>query len=239
MADAIPGRIRHPDPNQFKPVFPQPTIDKSIPPQFIPQQFIPDRTIPSALPPGQGSSTSVGAFKDVVPVAMSPNDTPDRTVLPANVPDPDVGIRWGRQSAFVLANQNTDADTAAQGQQTPPPVYVKNSPIHKDGGNRLEGFSAVKVEYHNYSFPAYEWIASDPPQPAFNGNAEAELPFTVWLSLGKENQQEIAGFTAFPDGSVKERYKQVIVDRYLELDCSGFFPNDVGVSRIDGEIPPP
>jgi len=177
------------------------------------------------------SGAGIGAFKDIIPVTMGSNTPIDKPQ--PQPPDPEIGARWGSPSQFVLRNQN--ADPTGQGDPSPQPLYVKNSPT-EEAKTRVESFSGPKKEIETYLIhnKGCDTVGCSEQM------TEGEIIRVAYLSLGKETQKEIAGFTAYADGHVVERYKDTIWDRYVKIDSSGFpCPRRTGKIRIEGAIPPP
>jgi hypothetical protein len=182
--------------------------------------------------PQAPAGAGMGTYKNIIPVIMHANTPIEKPQ--ASPPEPDIGSRWGTTSQFQVS-QNTDPTSAANGDPSPPPSYVKDSP-KEETKIRVESYSSVKIQFDGYETPFHgcdQVTCSD-------GFSDNEVIAVVWLSLGKETQKEVAGFTAYADGHVVERYKDFIWDRYVRLDCSTFpAVNRVGGSRIEGGIPPP
>lgn len=176
---------------------------------------------------------SIGTLAAIVPVTMRPNTPPDKTRTPPVI---DVGIRWGKMSQFRFSGQSPDTGTTGDVPEAPPP-FVKNSTRHKFE-TRIEVIPRPNfTQFRKYN-PIFERIfigAGNSAHSSGPQEVDGEVD-SYQVNLGEEAQQEIAGFTAYPDGHVVERYRTVLVKRLLEVQITKtpLSPGIGGPGHTDG-----
>jgi hypothetical protein len=176
---------------------------------------------------------SIGAFSGIVPVTMRANTPPAKT--PKRPPDPDVGARWGRASTFIFSGANPEPTVE---RPVPPAPFVRNSTKHKYE-TRVESIPSpafTQFGLYNPSFEDY-FTKTQGGTLSTQGRFEADGEIISYeCDLGIEAQQEIAGFTAYPDGSVVERYKTINVHRILSITLNKTPPSPLpgGLGHTEG-----
>lgn len=154
-----------------------------------------------------------GGFSQIVPVQMRPNLPPQKSVVEAA---PEVGIHWGKQSTFRFSASNPEHDSNSQ---TPPLPFVRNSTKHVFE-TRVETIQTPNWKQFRIFHPQHEGYLTRSGGQVEHSNEEVEVDGELTdyqIDLGEEAQQEIAGFTSYADGRVEERYKTVLVHRYLSV----------------------
>jgi hypothetical protein len=176
----------------------------------------------------------IGSLSTIVPVTMRANTPPSKQRLPA---EPDIGLRWGKQSQFTFSAQ-TPPDNAEQGPTQPLP-FVRLATKHKYE-TRIETIPTPNWIQKRIYKPSREdhFMLTQGGVESSSGRDEIDgEDYEYQIDLGEEAQQEIAGFTAYPDGSVVERYKTILVHRRLSvgIDKTPSSPLPQGLGETEGE----
>lgn len=161
---------------------------------------------------------AIGAYRGVIPVVMQEVREPD---LPPREPAPECGSRWGKPSTFQKSVTEPPADDP-DGPIPPPAEIVETEVRHiveiEELPNGEQAFQQMSVSIGGYVRDAFLQL----PSGTGSGSAIPNGPFTydrlrelIDCDLGTETWQEISGYTAFADGHVQERYKQVEVKRLI------------------------
>lgn len=166
-----------------------------------------------------------GGYSDVIEVTMAKNETVIPT--PDTPADPDIGARWGKLSQFQFSSTNP-AEDPGNGNNTGRPTAHRRSTEYRFE-TRIESFNEVKREY-------YRTLTFEDTDGIFNWNPPT--PRTIWVDMGDETRQEIVGFTAYADGSVVERFKDVEVNRILVMAMEYTYVKWGSQFLVEGEIPP-
>jgi hypothetical protein len=166
---------------------------------------------------------------------MRPNAPPDKQ---RTVPDPNVGIRWGKMSQFRFSAQSPELGTTGEVPGAPLP-FVRNSTKHKFE-TRIETIPAPNFTQFRKFNPIFEHIFFGADGSIEHSRGSQELNGEVYeyqVDLGEEAQQEIVGFTSYPDGSVVERFKTILVKRLLDVAITKrpSSPTPGGLGRAEGE----
>lgn len=182
--------------------------------------FMPDVKISGV----SGSRSSPGSFKDVIPVVMHSARDIDTT---REIPEPEAGAIWGQPSRFENSSSNPP-EGDEPGSETPPPAQIRYERFErKVEVEALPGPESVDIETIATSSNLNVLLHLTVLNPPHSHNIPVTSSGTILVDratrlnkcdLGEENWNEIAGFTAYADGSVVERFRPVRVQRWLTVD---------------------